>query len=371
MEINQPYMTKKGWYDTILPWKANHPELPNNKEGSLGRLNSLVKRLQNDPYLFEKYDEIIKDQLAEGIVEKAPIEANGKEFYIPHKPVLRESAGSTKVRESAGSTKVRVVYDTSARAYGQAPSLNECLENGPPPQNQLWDILVRNRFNPITLYGDLKQAFLRVRINECDRDTLRFYWIINKDTKQVQTLRFARALFGLGPSPFLLGGTIAQHMENSRDEYPEEVEKISHYLYVDDPITGDTNVEKVKHLKETATDIFQNADFELHKVKPSDESDQSFSKQQLGVGNDETKLLGLQWNKAEDTITVTFPKCKEKPTKQIVLRMMAQVYDPLGMVAPVTLVSKEIYHEICDRKLSWDEELPPDLKKRWRKWRTT
>ena len=45
-----------------------------------------------------------------------------------------------------------------------------------------------------------------------------------------------------------------------------------------------------------------------------------------------------------------------------------QVYDPLGMVAPVTLVSKEIYHEICDRKLSWDEELPPDLKKRWRKW---
>ena len=47
---------------------------------------------------------------------------------------------------------------------------------------------------------------------------------------------------------------------------------------------------------------------------------------------------------------------------------MAQVYDPLGMVAPVTLVSKEIYHEICDRKLPWDEELPPDLKKRWRKW---
>ena len=38
------------------------------------------------------------------------------------------------------------------------------------------------------------------------------------------------------------------------------------------------------------------------------------------------------------------------------------------MVAPVTLVSKKIYREICDRKLLWDEELPPDLKKRWRKW---
>ena len=239
--------SKGGWYETKLPWKANHPELPNNKEGSLGCLNSLVKRLQKDPDLFEKYDEIIKDQLTEGIVEKAHSEANGKEFYIPHKPV---------VRKSAESTKVRIVYDASACTYGEAPSLNECLENGPPLQNPIWDILVRNRFNPITLTGDLKQAFLRVRINECDHDALRFHWIINKDAKQIQMLRFTRALFGLGPSPFLLGGTIAQHMENSRDEYPKEVEKISRDLYVDDLITGDTNVEKVKHLKETATDIF-------------------------------------------------------------------------------------------------------------------
>ena len=61
--------SKEGWYETKLPWKANHPELPNNKEGSLGLLNSLVKRLQKNPELFEKYDVIIKDQLTEGIVE--------------------------------------------------------------------------------------------------------------------------------------------------------------------------------------------------------------------------------------------------------------------------------------------------------------
>ena len=93
---------------------------------------------------------------------------------------------------------------------------------------------------------------------------------------------------------------------------------------MDDLITGDTNVEKVKHLKETAIDIFQKADFDKwhsnvpeleSEIKPSNESDQSFGKQQLGVGNDETKLLGLQWNKAEDTIAVTFPECEKTPTK--------------------------------------------------------
>ena len=142
--------------------------------------------------------------MAEGTVEKAPSEANGKKFYIPHKSV---------VRESAESTKVRGVYDAFARAYGEAPSLNECLENGPPLQNQLRDILVRNRFNPITLAVDLKQTLLRVRINGCDRDALMFHWIIDNDTKQIQMLRFTRSLFGLGPSPILLGGTAAQHMK--------------------------------------------------------------------------------------------------------------------------------------------------------------
>ena len=27
--------SKEGWYETKLPWKANHPELQNNKEGGL------------------------------------------------------------------------------------------------------------------------------------------------------------------------------------------------------------------------------------------------------------------------------------------------------------------------------------------------
>ena len=28
----------EGWYETILPWKPNHPDLPSNKENSLRRL---------------------------------------------------------------------------------------------------------------------------------------------------------------------------------------------------------------------------------------------------------------------------------------------------------------------------------------------
>jgi hypothetical protein len=34
-----------GWYETGLPWKGNHPPLPSNKQGSVRRLESLMRKL--------------------------------------------------------------------------------------------------------------------------------------------------------------------------------------------------------------------------------------------------------------------------------------------------------------------------------------
>ena len=138
-----------GWYEARLPWKGDHPPLPSNESGSLKRLGSLVQRLKKTGRLNE-YNAIIQDQLREGIVEEADMPASGKEFYIPYKAV---------VRENVESTKMRVVYDASAKAHSSAPSLNDCLEVGPPLQNKLWKVLVRGRFHPVALAGDIRKPF--------------------------------------------------------------------------------------------------------------------------------------------------------------------------------------------------------------------
>jgi len=123
--------------------------LPTNEAGSKTRLEQQIRKLeQNGQY--EEYDSIIQQQLKEGVVEPTPDIATGKEFYIPHKRVTRENAGSTKLR---------IVYDASAREKENQPSLNDCLNPGPPLQNRLWDILVKSRFYPVLLTGDLKKAF--------------------------------------------------------------------------------------------------------------------------------------------------------------------------------------------------------------------
>lgn len=206
--------------------------------------------------LLDEYDAVIREQLEEGVVEPTPAEVSGREFFLLHRAV---------VRRNAETTKLRVVYDASARAQDKSPSLNDRLHAGPPLQNKLWSVVVRNRFHPMVVAGDIRRAFLQVRIRETERDALRFHWIADKTAKQVETLRFTRVVFGLAPSPFLLNGVIQQHLENLLSTYPDAVKEILESLYVDDLFSGGPTIEKAKQLKGEATEIFADAKFELHK----------------------------------------------------------------------------------------------------------
>ena len=51
------------WYETGLPWKGNHPPLPSNKQGSIQRLDSLMRKLNRmSNTCTEEYNKIIQDQ---------------------------------------------------------------------------------------------------------------------------------------------------------------------------------------------------------------------------------------------------------------------------------------------------------------------
>jgi hypothetical protein len=106
--------SEEGWYETELLWKSRHDEpLPTNESNSLGRLNNLLKKLQRDPEMLDQYHKIIQDQLKEMIVEKVTNDPVKNAYYIPHKPVIRKAAESTKIR---------IVYDASAKASERSPS---------------------------------------------------------------------------------------------------------------------------------------------------------------------------------------------------------------------------------------------------------
>ncbi|KAK3745904.1 hypothetical protein QZH41_000285 [Actinostola sp. cb2023] len=58
-------------------------------------------------------------------------------------------------------------------------------------------------------------------------------------------------------------------------------------------------------------------------------------------------------------------------TKRGILAKLAKVYDPLGLVSPITLSGKIIYRSVCDDKIGWDVPLPEPLAKMWRKWESS
>ena len=197
-----------------MPWRGRHNPLAINEQGSLKRLSNLIKRLQRQQ-LTDAYEKGIYEQLAEGIIEPAPKTANGRTFYIPHKPVIRETAETTKLR---------VVYDASAKANENAPSLNDCLNSDPALQKKFWSVLVHQQTYPVAVCGDIQEAFLQIRIKEEERDALRFHWR-RDDNSPLETYRFTRALFGLTSSPFLLGGVIDQHLETWAERMPGTIDQ--------------------------------------------------------------------------------------------------------------------------------------------------
>ena len=296
----------QGWYETGLMWKANHDELPNNKASSLRRMNNLLNKLKREPAKLEEYNEKIAEQLREGIVEPAPDEIQGREHYIPHKPVRREATETTKLR---------IVYDASSKPNDASPSLNDCLETGPLLLNRLWTILTRNRMKPIAITGDIKQAFHQIRIRKEHRDALRFHWIENTSTCETTALRFTRAVMGLVQAPFLLNGIIEYHFENYKEELREIVEEIKDDIYVDDVIGGASTMSEAKKFKESAIKILGDAKFILHKWHSSnsdDESEELGRSKHFGDTKQATKktweaaILGVAWNKQRDTFSVTF-----------------------------------------------------------------
>ena len=147
-----------GRYVVSLPWKESGLSLPDNYQISFRRLKSLYRRLQRSPELLEKYDSIIREQLALGIVEPVDESATfSRIHYLPHHAV---------VRQDKSTTKLRIVYDASAKEDG--PSLNECLYTGPPLHKKIFDLLLRFRTQPVALIADIEKAFLMIKVKEID-----------------------------------------------------------------------------------------------------------------------------------------------------------------------------------------------------------
>ena len=313
--IDQLKRLEDGTYCTKLPWKPNHASLPSNKELTVGRLRSVTRKLERMQRL-EEYHTVMEQQLEEGIIEVVPEIPTGEAIhYIPHHPVIRDQAESTKMR---------IVYDCSAKANSQVPSLNDCLEVGPPLQPMIFDILLRNRLSLLCITGDIQKAFLQIKVDPKDRDVLRLLWYENLDSRTVTEYRYTRVIFGSGPSPYILGATLKKHVSQYTEKFPDTADALLNNTYVDDVQSGGDHSDQLIKFKEEATKIMKESGFHLHKWHSnlseleecqrtddnavSSQASMTYAKLEVGTGPKETKILGVPWEKTKDKLSVGFMK---------------------------------------------------------------
>ena len=117
----------------------------------------------------------------------------------------------------------------------------------------------------IAVIADIEKAFLMVAMAKKDRDVLRFLWFKDACTDQqdLMELRFARVVFGVTSSPFLLNATIRHHLNKYESSHPVLTKKLRQSLYVDDVAFGAANEEQAYQMFVTSKEILKEAGFNL------------------------------------------------------------------------------------------------------------
>ena len=172
-------------------------------------MNKLKKKLSQNRNNLTEYDNVMKDQLKNGIIEKLEGPGNpGKVMYLPHQAVIHKYHNSTKLR---------VVFDATAKKVGL--SLNDAMYKGASLTPLLFNVLVRFRLNPIGIIADIEKAYLQISVADCHRDFLRFSWFddVFKDIPEEVIFRFCRVIFGANCSQYLLNSVIRYHASQYKD----------------------------------------------------------------------------------------------------------------------------------------------------------
>ena len=345
----------QGRYAIKWPWKddLSRDKLPNNYGLALGRMKSLGKRLAAEPTLLTSYDKVIQQQIDKGVIEEVvPDSTKNKVHYLPHHPVVTPGK----------STKVRIVYDASAKSSKTSPSLNDCLYRGPVILPDLCGLLMRFRLKPIVVCADVEKAFLQIAIQPSDRDVTRFLWYkdLTKPQKvadNLKTFRFCRVPFGVVSSPFLLAATIQLHLSQATTSIAEE---IARNLYVDNLIVTVSTPEEGVQLYQEAKQLFADASMNLRDWFSNSQQVMKQIPDSDHLNASSTKVLGINWSPAPDEISISAgtSSTPEGPTtKRSVLNEVASTFDPLGLLAPVTLHGKRFLRKLWEAHLDWDAPL--------------
>lgn len=286
---------------------------------------------------------------------------NKPRSYLPHHAVLRPESTTTDLRP---------VFNASAKNKSGC-SLNDTLMVGPTIQPDLFTQLIKFRRYPIAVTADISKMYRCIEINAEDRDMQRILYRFSK-SEPVQHFRLKTVTYGTCSAPFLATRCLQKLADDNEVQYPLAAVSIRSEFYMDDWLSGGFTLDEATTKQRDVHNILAKSHFPLVKyASNSRELLASIDNRLVDdlravefINAESTSVLGLKWIQERDVIGVKFNlqiKDLTKFTKRSTLSIVSRVFDPLGILAPVTITGKILIQSIWRSEIGWDEEIPPTI----------
>ncbi|CAG4984592.1 unnamed protein product [Parnassius apollo] len=284
-----------------------------------------------------------------------------------------------KLRASEIKKKLRIVFDAAAKYEGK--SLNDALLSGPDLLQSLFGVLLRFREGPVAVTADIQDMFLRVKVREDDRDSLRFLWRGSRRTGNPEEYRMSSIIFGAASSPATAIYVMNKNAEEFKNTHPEAVKAIKRNHYMDDYLQSFASTTEAKKISKEVKDIHARANFHLKGWASNNsgaisEVEDTNKENSLQLTKEE-KTLGLRWLMKEDALAFNvglrntpedLQDGRRTPTKREVTSAVMSTFDPMGFATPVLIQGKKPIQDIWRKKIDWDEPINEQQKEAWMKY---
>lgn len=334
---------------------------------ALQRFFILENKFKNNPDYFQRYKSFIDEYLKLGHAKIVDIDQydvyNDSVYFLSHFAVLNDSSKTTKLR---------VVFNGSLKSKSNV-SLNDVMLNGPPVQNELFDILILFRTYRYTLMCDIEKMFRQIFINTKQAPLQNILWR-DDPHKPILCLQLQTVTYGLKASTFLSTRCLVELAIKNKDTYPLAAKAILQNTYVDDVICGSDDISELQNLKLQLIELLKLGSFNLHKWCSNSDKilneipiNQRFF-ENIDISKDNIiKTLGLKYNVLSDSFIFISPSIniEEVKSKRDVLSFIGRIYDPLGFLGPVIVKAKLFMQELWHIKIDWDSKLPPKQLETW------
>lgn len=227
----------------------------------------------------------------------------------------------------------------------------------------------------IAFSADIENMYLHVELNENGWDFQRIIRRKNQ-TEPLRDYHLTTVTFGINCSPFLAVAAMQHHAKKERRKFPAASKIVLEDTYMDDVSSGCDDLETAIELQRDVTQLLAEAGFPLRKwisnskelmeVIPHNEKE-GVSMETRGDYQKFFTALRIPWFIESDKIGFKGSpgKIAEKVTKRTVLSELLSIFDPLGLLAPVTIYNKILMQKIWEQQTGWDEEVNPEIKEIW------